>query len=223
MRAEKAAAADRRARPDPMPDTPELLHRSLTLSAANPGWDLTTRGGSGMETKKRAHCVLICPGHEDAEKALLELRRAGYDMNNVSMVGPHHHDEQQAVGFSTAGDRVRYIGTLGAFWGMVFGLLCAPAFFSIPGTGPMLTGGLIGAIVLQALEGAAAGAAVGAGTGALVAALVSLGIPKDESLRYEEELRANKYLLIASGSADDANRARSILGRLGAEATVHAD
>ena|SRR5579863_1116112 len=176
-----------------------------------------------MVTKKRAHCVAICEGHKDAEKALLELQRAGYDMKNVSMVGPHHHTEEQAVGFYSAGDRVRYVGVLGAFWGMVFGLLFAPAFFSIPGTGPMLTGGLIGSILLQALEGAAAGAAVGAGAGALVAALVSLGIPKDESIRYEAELKANKYLLIASGSPEDANRARSILARLVAEVTVHGD
>ena len=176
-----------------------------------------------METKKQANCVGIFERHQDAEAAIRELQRAGYDMTKLSIVGRDYHTEEHAVGFYNTGDHVKYVGKLGAFWGMVFGIFLAPAFFFIPGIGPILTGGLIGSILMGTLEGAAVGAALGGGAGALGAALADMGIPKDKTIRYEAELKANKYLLIASGNADDAKRARSILAEHGAEAAVHGD
>ena len=110
----------------------------------------------------------------------------------------------------------------GPFWGSIFGILFAPAFFFIPGVGPILTGGLIGSILMGTLEGAAVGAAVGGGGSALAAALASLGIPKDSVIRYEAGLKANKYLLIASGTAAEVDRARAILVGAGAgDVEVH--
>ncbi|HEX3695514.1 MAG TPA: general stress protein [Polyangia bacterium] len=176
-----------------------------------------------MEQKMEANCVAIFDNHQNAERAILALQRAGYDMKKLSIVGRDYHTEEHAVGFYNAGDRVKYVGKLGAFWGMVFGIFFAPAFFFIPGIGPILTGGLIGSILLGTLEGAAVGAAVGGGAGVVAASLTSLGIPKDKTIRYEAELKANKYLLIASGSVDDANRARSILAEQGGQAVVHAE
>jgi uncharacterized membrane protein len=157
-------------------------------------------------------CVAIFDQHQDAEEAIRVLQRSGYDMKKLSIVGRDYHTEEHAVGFVNAGDRVKYWGKLGAFWGGVFGILFAPAFFFIPGIGPILTGGIIGSVLMGTVEGAAVGAAVGGGSGALAAALTSLGIPKDTVIRYEADLKANKFLLIAHGSAADTQRARDLLG-----------
>ena len=57
---------------------------------------------------------------------------------------------------------------------------------------------------------------------AIGAALYSIGIPKDSVLRYETSLKANKFLLVVHGTADEVERASSILQATGAiETTVH--
>lgn len=81
----------------------------------------------------------------------------------------------------------------------------------IPGIGPILTGGIIGSAIMGTVEGAAVGAALGGGTTALAAALSGLGVPDDSVIRYEAALKANKSLLIASGSPADVEKARAIL------------
>ena len=116
---------------------------------------------------------------------------------------------------------MRHWGRLGAFWGTVFGILFAPAFFWIPGVGPILTGGLIGSVLMGTVEGAAAGAVLGGGASVLAAALSSIGIPKDSVIRYETAVMADKYLLIASGTPDDIERARTLLGGRATTVDVH--
>jgi hypothetical protein len=52
------------------------------------------------------------------------------------------------IGYYNAGDRMKYWGKLGAFWGGFWGLLFGSAFFLIPGVGPLLVAGpLVGWIV----------------------------------------------------------------------------
>jgi hypothetical protein len=72
------------------------------------------------------------------------------------------------------------------------------------------------------IEGGVVGAAVGGGATALAAGLASMGIPKDSVIRYEAAIKANKFLLIASGTAADVERARGVLVERGGQAQVHA-
>jgi hypothetical protein len=175
-----------------------------------------------MELNDNTHCVAVFDRHEDAEKAIRELQRGGFDMKKLSIVGRDYHTEEHAVGFYNAGDRIKYWGKHGAFWGGIFGILFAPAFFFIPGIGPILTGGIIGSMLMGTIEGAAVGAAVVGGTTALGAALSSLGVPKDTVIRYEADLKANKFLLIASGNAADVERARkTLVGAAMGQVQVH--
>jgi hypothetical protein len=72
------------------------------------------------------------------------------------------------------------------------------------------------------LEGAAVGAALGGGTTALAAALSGLGVRKDSVIRYEAALKANKFLLIASGTAAEVERAReTLVGTAMGQVQVH--
>jgi uncharacterized membrane protein len=159
--------------------------------------------------------------HVQADRAIADLQRAGFDMRKLSILGRDFHTEEHAVGFYNAGDRVKYWGKQGAFWGSIFGILVAPAFFWIPGIGPILTGGIIGSVLMGTLEGAAVGAAVGGGTTALAAALASLGVPKDSVVRYESEVKSSRFLLIAHGEPDEVERARSILAAQGSSVGVY--
>jgi hypothetical protein len=174
-----------------------------------------------MDSKPESNCVAIFDRHQDAEAAIKQLQSSGFDMKKLSIIGRDYHTEEHAVGFYNMGDRVKYWGRNGAFWGSVFGILFAPAFFFIPGIGPILTGGLIGSALMGTIEGAAVGAAVVGGTSAVAAALAGLGIPKDSVVRYEADLKANKFLLIASGTRAEVERARALLAERKIQSAVH--
>jgi hypothetical protein len=175
-----------------------------------------------MDTTNESNCVAIFDRHQDAETAIRELQRVGFDMKKLSIIGRDYHTEEHAVGFYNGGDRVRHWGKLGAFWGGLFGIVFAPAFFFIPGIGPILTGGLVGSFLMGTIEGAAVGATVGGGGSALLAALSGMGIPKNSVIQYEADLKANKFVLIASGTAAEVERARGVLAERGGKAQVHA-
>jgi hypothetical protein len=74
--------------------------------------------------------------HPEAEAAVKELQRGGFDMKKLSVVGKDYHTDEQVVGYYNAGDRMKYWGKMGAFWGGFWGLLFGAAFFWVPGVGP---------------------------------------------------------------------------------------
>jgi uncharacterized membrane protein len=163
---------------------------------------------------KNDSIVAIYPSHSSAEAAIKELQQSGFDMTKLSIVGRDFHTDEHVVGYYNTGDRMKYWGKLGAFWGGFWGLLFGSAFFFIPGVGPlMLAGPLVGWLV-----GALEGAVVVGGTSALGAALFSIGIPKDSILQYETALKTDKFLVIAHGSADEVAQAQEILNRTSPEA-----
>ncbi|MEC4684919.1 MAG: general stress protein [Nitrospirota bacterium] len=162
--------------------------------------------------------VSIFNTHTEAEEAVRELQRSGFDMKKLSIVGKDYHAEEHVVGYYNTGDRVKYWGKLGAFWGGLWGLLFGSAFFFIPGIGPVVAGGPLVAWIVSALESAV----MLGGLSALGAALFSIGIPKDSILKYEKSLKANKFLLIAHGTNEEVEHARKILEATGAiETAVH--
>src|SRR5580704_1440316 len=85
--------------------------------------------------------VAIYETHSQAEAALKKLQRAGCDMRRMSIVGKDYHTEEHAVGYYTTGDRMKYWGKQGAFWGGIWGMLLWSAFFWVPGVGQVLVAG----------------------------------------------------------------------------------
>jgi hypothetical protein len=155
------------------------------------------------------NAVAIYPSHTQAEEALQKLSAATFDIKKISIIGRGYHSEENVVGYYTTGDRMKHWGGLGAFWGGLWGLLFGAGLFLIPGIGPVLVAGPI----LAALVGALESALVVGGLSALTAGLVSLGIPKDQSIKYEAAVKADKYLLVVHGTADEVERARGILAQ----------
>jgi uncharacterized membrane protein len=151
--------------------------------------------------------VAVYPTHQGAEEAVVELQRAGVDMRTLSIVAKDTHTDEHVVGYYNTGDRMKYWGKTGAFWGGFWGLLFGSAFFAIPGIGPVLVAGPLVAWIVGALEGAA----VFGGLSAVGAGLYSIGIPKDSILRYEMALKTDKFLLMVHGAAREVETARAIL------------
>ena len=151
--------------------------------------------------------VAIYHTHTGAEDAVKELQRGGIDMHKLSIVGKGNHTDEQVVGYYNAGDRMKYWGKLGAFWGGFWALLFGSAVFVIPGLGPILAAGPVVAWIVAGLEGAVE---VGA-LGALGAGLYSIGIPKDSVVKYEAALKTDQFLLIVHGTAAEVEQARDII------------
>ena len=169
---------------------------------------------------KQNSVVAIYESHSQAEDAVRELQKSGFDMKKLSIVGKDYHTDEHVVGYYNTGDRMMYWGKLGAFWGGLWGMLFGSAFFLVPGVGPLLVAGPLVAWIVGALEGAA----VVGGFSALGAALVSIGIPKDSVLQYEANVKAGKFLLILHGTPQEVERAKDSLDNTQAtETTVHAE
>ena len=153
--------------------------------------------------------------HAQAEAAIQRLSKAGVDVTKLSLVGRGYHTEEHPLGFYTSGDRIRSWGANGAFWGGIWGLLLAPAVFFIPGLGLLAMAGP----VTTALVGALEGAVVVGGLSALGAALAGIGVPREDAIRYETALKADKYLLMVQGDAALQARVRTLLGEPQVQAT----
>lgn len=151
--------------------------------------------------------VAIYNTHVEAEKAVKELQQSGFDMKKLSIVGKDYHTEEHVTGYYNTGDRMKYWGKLGAFWGGIWGLLFGWAFFFVPGIGPLVVAGPLVSWIVGALEGAA----VVGGLGALGAALYSIGIPKDSIVKYETAIKSDKFVLLVHGTRDEVGRAKEIL------------
>ena len=163
---------------------------------------------------KNNSVVAIFKSHTGAEAAVKELQQSGFDMKKLSIVGRDYHTDEHVIGYYNAGDRMKYWGKMGAFWGGVWGMLFGSAFFLVPGVGPLLVAGPLVGWIVGALEGAV----VVGGVSAIGAGLYSLGIPRDSILRYETALKTGKFVLIAHGSPNETVQAQKIINRTHPEA-----
>jgi hypothetical protein len=151
--------------------------------------------------------VAVYNNHAEAEDAVQQLQRSGFDMKKLSIVGKDYHTDEHVVGYYNTGDRMKYWGKMGAFWGGIWGWLFGAAFFMIPGLGPILVAGPLVGWIIAALEGAV----VVGGLSAVGAGIYSIGIPKDSILKYEEAIKSDKFLLLAHGTGSEVAKARDIL------------
>jgi len=160
---------------------------------------------------KHDSLIAVFPDHLSAEAAVKTLTAAGIAMKSLSIVGKGYHTEETVVGFYNTGDRVRFWGSRGAFWGGLWGLFFGGVFLTTPLIGPVIVLGYLAAKLISALEGAI----VVGGLSALGAALSSLGVPKDSVLTYETAIAADSFLVMAHGPAGEASHAKAVLEHAG--------
>ena len=151
--------------------------------------------------------VYVFDTHIEAEGAIRQLSKAGFDMKTLSLIGKGYHSEEHPIGFYTVGDRIKLWGGMGAFWGGIWGVLLAPAVFFLPGLGLMAMAGPLASALVGALEGAA----LLGGATVLGAALMEMGMHKEQAIKYEKDLKADKFVLMVHGSHGQVATARSLL------------
>ncbi|GGD95833.1 hypothetical protein GCM10010911_63090 [Paenibacillus nasutitermitis] len=139
--------------------------------------------------------------HEEAVKAIDDLKSQGYSSDDISIVAKNHDvvdgvseetDTKAAAGLATGAATG---GVVGGVTGLLAGLFLIP----IPGIGPILAAGPIAATLT--------GLAVGAGAGGIVGGLVGLGIPEDEAKEYDGYVNSGKILVMVDSDAQRDIRA----------------
>ena len=135
--------------------------------------------------------IAVYEAHPGAETAIKELTSAGFTMQQLSVIGKGYHTEENVIGFYNTGDRVKFWGERGAFWGGLWGLFFGGLFLSIPVIGHVVVLGYLASMVISGVETAV----VVGGMSAIGAAIYGLGIPKNSVIQYETELKADKVLL----------------------------
>ncbi|HAE41003.1 MAG TPA: permease [Candidatus Riflebacteria bacterium] len=157
---------------------------------------------------KAKNCVVaLYKTHDDAEGAVKLLQRSGVNLKQCSILGQGYHTEEEVVGYYNAGDRMMFWGKQGVFWGGIWGILFGSGVFWIPGIGQVIAGGAIVSSIIGGLQGAA----VIGGLNALGAGLYSIGIPKNSILQYETAIKANKFIVVFHGTAEENEKARETL------------
>ncbi|MEP6707284.1 MAG: hypothetical protein ABJC05_07180 [Pyrinomonadaceae bacterium] len=155
----------------------------------------------------------------DGERAAKELRTAGIPEDKIVLLAPGASEGQLGEVPTTEAEQPGMGKALGATVGGALGVAggvplgAALASFFIPGVGPVIAAGLLGAAILG-MGGAATGAAAG---GALEGGLAH-GLPHDELYLYQDALRRGRSVVIAFAEDDEtAERGRGALVRTGAE------
>jgi hypothetical protein len=132
---------------------------------------------------KNEAVVGLVPSRTSAEHVVMELQRAGFSGNDISVLFPDNTGTR---------DFAHEQHTK------------APEGAAIPGVGPLIAAGPI----MAALSGAAAGALVGG----LGGALIGLGIPEIEAKQYEGKIKDGNILLsVHVESSEERDRAKEAL------------
>jgi hypothetical protein len=155
-----------------------------------------------------------------AQQALQDLRTAGFDPQQVSVIA---RDQERArdVAAETGAEVPAGAATgagLGAVLGGVAGWLVGIGALAIPGIGPVVAAGPIAAALGVAGTTAAVGAGAGAVAGGLVGALTGWGFSEAEAREYQERVGRGDILLAVEVPDDaDTGHAEDILRRHGGD------
>jgi hypothetical protein len=160
------------------------------------------------QMEKTDTVIAVFTDHNAAEAAVKKLTAAGFEMKNLSVVGKGYHTDEKVVGFYNAGERIKFWGTRGAFWGGLWGMFFGGLFLAIPVVGHVVVLGYLASMAIYGIENAI----VVGGLSALGAALYGIGVPKDSVIQYETALKADSFLVMAHGTAAEVARAKTILG-----------
>jgi hypothetical protein len=145
----------------------------------------------------------------DAESAVRQLAKNGYDLAKISVVGRDGDDERELPNTSVAGGGGTSSDKPSPPWGGIKGMLVGYGSFVVPGVGSLVVAGPLLTWIVRAM-----GTVVGPDKlDAMSAGLKQLAIPKESIQRCQGALKSGKVVLIAEGSALAMILAREVLRR----------
>jgi len=148
---------------------------------------------------------------EEAQRAVEQLRSAGIDDSNLSLIAQSGRKTTTTAGDGEIIDEDDGSIMRGILGGGALGAGLGIAALAIPGVGPLIAAG---AIASAAIPGAAAvGAAVGAAAGTLNEVFSSHGVSEEDSAYYGDRVQQGGVFVSVDSSQSnvDSSRAQDIL------------
>jgi len=162
----------------------------------------------------------VFKSRNEAENAVSQLKSLGIPDNRIGIVAPGSSAERIEAGVPVTDSEdpgmgramgATVGGAMGAAGGATLGL--AAASLAVPGVGPIIAFGMVGAALLGVV-GAAAGSAVGD----TVEEELGEGIPHEDVYLYEDALRHGRSVLIVyAEEGEQADKAAEVIHNAGAE------
>jgi len=165
-----------------------------------------------MQSNQRSTVVGVFRDHAEADRAVADLRRAGFTDSDIGLVGrsPEGMATTTTGGHTEEHTSAASEGALaGALTGAGLGGLVGLGILAgiIPAIGPVIAGGTLMALI--------ANAGAGAAIGTLAGSLVGSGVPEDEANYYHGEFEQGRTIVtVKAGSRYD--EAATILRNHGA-------
>jgi uncharacterized protein YacL len=135
---------------------------------------------------------------QQAEDAIKKLKKSGYNITKLSIIGIDCYTEQSVLGYFNIYDKMEKWSTTGLFaiglCGLLFGLLF---IFNFTASLPYFRIPIIYACVAILL-------------GAMLP-LIGMGVSKEKSIKYKTEVKARKFVLFAQETNAEIEIIRSIL------------
>jgi uncharacterized membrane protein len=146
-------------------------------------------------------------GMTSAERALQELKDAGFSRDQISLVARSDSTVSTVDGHTTTRDAEIGAGGIGVLGG-VAGWLLGISALAIPGIGPVVGIGILWTTLV--------GAGIGAAAGGLGGALIGHNVDESHARGYEEQVRSGSALVtVHMADREQQERARTILERAG--------
>lgn len=164
----------------------------------------------------------IFDGPIETERALHDIRAAGFDPRAVSVIA-NDPERARQLAHDTGGEVTMGVATgtgasIGALLGGAAGWLVGIGALAIPGVGPIVAAGPIAAALGVAGTTAAAGATVGVVAGGIIGALTGWGFTEAEARVYEERVKGGAFLLAIELTNDqDSHQAERVLTQAGGD------
>jgi len=166
------------------------------------------------------HASAIFDTQEEAQRAVADLRSAGVNDIDLSVIAHHRGTTTTSTGDGEITDEHHRNVLRGILGGGALGTGLGIAALAIPGVGPFAAAGAIAAAA--APEAAAIGAGIGALTGTLNEVLTKHGVDEEDAKYYNDGLKDGGVIVTVGGSNIDAARAREVLYRNGGHSASQA-
>ncbi len=140
---------------------------------------------------------------EEAVAAAKKLHIQGYSSRKLSVIGRIAEGDADFLADEELMEKASKRVGISTLIGSTIGILSGVGVFAIPGLGFIFGAG--------ALMGAIAGFDIGLIGGGLISALSLSSIKGDVAKKYEDYLKAGKFLLIVQGNEEDAKKAYELI------------
>ena len=172
------------------------------------GMQFADRGTEvGGNMLKENTTVSIYANPDQVYTALVKLKKSGFDLKRISVIGKAYADQNELVAYYRKGEKLKCWGERSEFWNGLSTMIQEWALFSCSGAGLLLVIGPIAVWVVAVLNNSA----IFVGLSALGGTLYSMGLARERVQDCEEALRRGNYLLIVHGPAQEVIKAKRVL------------